>query len=405
MEAAWYDALEVNGLTVSVAILGSTGSIGTQTLDVIRSLRANGWNIEVTVLAAGRRTDRLAQQIWEFRPRLVAVADQEAAEDLRRQLGDLRGMEVHAGQRGMQEAAAYPSDVVVNAIGGAAGLLATWHAVRRGARIALANKESLVAAGELVMQEAARAGAAVIPVDSEHSALFQCLLAGRREEVEAYVLTASGGPFRTWDLDQLRQVKPADALCHPNWQMGPKITVDSATLMNKGLEVIEAHHLFGASYDMIKVVVHPQSVVHSLVAYRDGALMAQLGAPDMRIPIQYAITYPYRETSPWKRLDLAAAGALTFEPPNEQRFPCLRLAYDAGRAGTAATCVLNAANEVAVDAFLHGRLPFLGIPALIEAVLGKRAVPNPATVEDVWAIDAEARSDAREWLRERGCGP
>jgi 1-deoxy-D-xylulose-5-phosphate reductoisomerase len=398
--------LEVNGLSRSVTILGSTGSIGVQTLDVVEALcTREGLDVQVAALAAGRNVERLAAQVLRFRPRYVAVADEQAAALLRERLGSAgAGLDIGVGTEGLIAAAQYPADTVVSAVSGARGLLPTWHAVKRGARVALANKESLVAGGKLVMSLARTAGAQIIPVDSEHSALFQCLLAGQKGEVEAYVLTASGGPFRTWSKERMAAVTPKDALRHPNWTMGAKITVDSATLMNKGLEVIEAHHLFDAPYDMIKVVIHPQSAVHSMVAYRDGSVVAQLGPADMRIPIQYALTYPERTAAHWPRLDLVELGTLTFERPDEDRFPCLRLAYEAGRAGGAAPCVLNAANEVAVEAFLAGRLPFSGIPALVEDVLASRADPEPARLEDVFETDAAARESARSWLRKRGWG-
>jgi 1-deoxy-D-xylulose-5-phosphate reductoisomerase len=390
----------VNGLAVFVTILGSTGTIGVQTLDVLAAL---GESYQVAALAAGSNVQRLADQIRRFRPYYVSVRDEDVATALREQLrpGDPKP-EIGIGEAGLVTAADVPADVVVSAVVGARGLLPTWRAVERGARIALANKETLVAAGDLVMPLARRTGARVVPVDSEHSALFQCLLAGRPEEVRRYILTASGGPFRTWSVEALRHAGVADALRHPNWSMGRKITVDSATLMNKGLEVIEAHHLFSASYDKIEVVIHPQSVVHSLIEFQDGSLVAQLGVPDMHVPIQYALTYPERAPSQWPRLDLVAVGTLTFEAPDPVRFPSLRLAYEAGRAGGLAPCVLNAANEVAVEAFLAGRLSFLGIAELVEAVLAQHEGGTPTRLEDVLETDEWARSAARQWLKKRG---
>ncbi|MBX5437103.1 MAG: 1-deoxy-D-xylulose-5-phosphate reductoisomerase [Alicyclobacillaceae bacterium] len=385
---------------IDVTILGSTGVIGRHALEVI-SRHPEAYR--VVALAAGRNAATLAEQIRAFRPQYVSVADEKAWAALRERLSGWSPLpDIGIGDDGLVEAARHPSDVVVNGVVGARGVRPTWAAVERGATVALANKETLVAAGDLIMALAATRGARLIPVDSEHSALFQCLLCGRPEEVERYILTASGGPFRTWSLDQLRHVTVEAALRHPNWRMGAKITVDSATLMNKGLEVIEAHHLFAAPYDRIEVLVHPQSVVHSMVEFRDGAVMAQLGAPDMRVPIQYALTYPERAASTWARLDLVRMRELTFEPPDLERFPSLALAYAAGRAGGILPCVLNAANEVAVDGFLRQRLSFLGIPRLVESVMEQCTAGPPKTLDDVLAADLWARRTASAMLEKGG---
>ncbi|GGI94562.1 1-deoxy-D-xylulose 5-phosphate reductoisomerase [Alicyclobacillus cellulosilyticus] len=384
-----------------VSVIGATGVIGGLTLDVVAQFPDM---FEVVALSGGYNAARLAELVMRFTPRYVAVADDVT----RRVLVDrLRAAghpvpEIGVGGAGMVEAASLPSDVVVLATVGARGLPAAWAAIARGATVALANKETLVAAGDLVMPFARARNATILPVDSEHSALLQCLHSGRPEAVRRYILTASGGPFRTRSARELRDVTVAEALRHPTWSMGKKITIDSATLMNKGLEVIEAHHLFAASYDQIEVVIHPQSVVHSLVEFVDGALLAQLGTADMRIPIQYALTYPARYVAPWPRLDLVAMGSLTFEPPDLVRFPSLRLAYEAGRAGGYAPCVLNAANEVAVEAFLTGRISFVDIPRLVEAVLTAHPAGMPQSVEDIIEMDAWARQKATALLEEGG---
>jgi len=389
-------------VTVSVTVLGSTGVIGTHTLEVLECL---GASYKVVALSAGKNTDRLAEQILRFAPTYVSVADEAA---YRRLTERLSGLPRHAcpdigiGDDGLRIAAGLPSDVVISAIVGAKGLVPTWAAISRGARIGLANKETLVAAGDLVMAHARANGAQLIPVDSEHSALFQCLLAGRPEEVAAYVLTASGGPFRQWTSDMLGTATVADALKHPNWAMGKKVTIDSASLMNKGLEVIEAHHLFNTSYDKIKVLVHPQSIIHSLVEFQDGAVLAQLATADMRIPIQYALTYPDRRAAAGVPLKLADCGQLTFEEPDTVRFPSLRIAYDAGRAGGLAPCVMNAANEIAVDAFLAGRMTFLQMAKLVESVLSSHAQATPKSIEDVFVADKWARQVALDLVEKGG---
>jgi 1-deoxy-D-xylulose-5-phosphate reductoisomerase len=387
-------------LAVSVTILGSTGVIGTGTLDVVRAF---GENYEVVALCAGRNAAKLAEQIRSFHPPYVSVQDEETRLAL---LDLLQGFsplpEIGVGEDGLLEAAALPSDIVVSGIVGSRGMKPTWVAIARGAVIALANKETLVAAGDLVMPFARDCGAKIIPVDSEHCALFQCLLAGRPDEVANYTLTASGGPFRTWTPAQLRTVTVEQALKHPNWSMGQKITIDSASLMNKGLEVIEAHHLFGASYDQIRVLVHPQSMIHSMVEFVDGSTLAQLASPDMRLPIQYALTYPERFSNPWPRIDWLKVGPLTFEAPDLTRFPSLGLAYAAGRQGGYAPCVLNAANEIAVNGFLDGRISFRGMAKLVESMLERNISGTPRELNDIVGMDNWARTTAQELLEKGG---
>lgn len=387
----------------TVTVLGATGVIGMHTLEVVDQFPEQ---FAVVALAAGRNVDRLAEQVRRYRPAFVAVADEKAGRALRDRLAAVGGStpEIGVGPEGLVQAAEVPSDVVVSAVVGAAGLRPAWAALARGATLALANKETLVAGGDLVMPWARANGADIVPVDSEHSALFQCLQGSRRQDVRRFILTASGGPFRTWPRERLRNVTVEEALRHPNWSMGRKITVDSATLMNKGLEVIEAHHLFSADYDEMSVLVHPQSVVHSLVEYRDGSVLAQLATPDMRLPIQYALMHPARPENEWPRLDLLSVGALTFEPPDLTRFPCLRLAFEAGRAGGYAPCVLNAANEVAVAAFLEGRLAFTGIAEVVEEVLSRHMTGTPRALNDIVEMDAWARREARIAVEKGGWG-
>ena len=380
-----------------ITILGSTGSIGESALDVVR---ASGGRLALAALAAGSNWRTLAAQARELRPLLTVVADPGVEPELRRELAGT-GIEVAAGPEGLRRAAAHPdAEVVLSAIVGAAGILPTWEAARSGKVVALANKESLVAAGAAITAAARASGGSILPVDSEHSAIFQ-LLAGRDPgEVRGIVLTASGGPFlrREGPLDG---VTPEDALRHPSWSMGAKVTIDSATLMNKGLEVIEAHWLFGLPLERIAVVVHPQSIVHGAVELVDGALLAHLSPPDMRVPIAAALHHPARVALPWGRLDLAALGRLEFLPPDEDRFPALRLAREAFARGGTAPAVLNAANEVAVEAFLARRLAFTGIPALVAAVLGRLpAGSGQPGIEEVLAADAAARAAAREALQD-----
>lgn len=388
-------------MTKSITILGSTGVVGSLTLEVLGALP--GESFRVTALAAGQNVTKLAEQVIRFRPQYVSLTTREGKEQLLERLAPLGWQpEIGVGEEGLLQAAEFPAQMVVSAIVGARGLLPTWAALQRGTTIALANKETLVAAGELVMAKARTSGSTIIPVDSEHSALFQCLQAADVNAVERLILTASGGPFRQWSLSKQANVTVKEALHHPNWTMGQKITVDSATMMNKGLEVIEAHHLFGVPYDKIEVLVHPQSAVHSLVAFRDGSVLAQLAGADMRIPIQYALTYPQRQESGWPRLNLAQLGQLTFETPDFQRFPSLRVAYEAGKAGGIAPCVLNAANEVAVHGFLQGRISFLQVARLVEEVLQLRLPGSVKTMEDVLEADGWARRVAYDLLKKGG---
>jgi 1-deoxy-D-xylulose-5-phosphate reductoisomerase len=375
----------------NVLILGSTGSVGTQALEVISAspeLRAVG-------LAAGRGWETTVAQAREHRVEAIALADPDAAA----RAGEAWEGRVLAGEEGVRELIlATQPDLVLNAIVGAAGLAPTVVALTAGIDVALANKESLVLGGELVMALAEATGARLLPVDSEHSALHQLINGETPGTVSRLVITASGGPFR--GRHDLADVSVDDALAHPTWKMGGRITIDSATLMNKGFEVIEAHHLFGVPYERIDVVVHPQSLVHSLVHLVDGAMLAHLGHPDMRVPISYALNFPERMPVDVPRLDLAAVGALTFEEPDPDTFACLRLALEAGRAGGTAPTVLNAADEVAVAAFLDGRLPFTGIPAVIERCLEEMPGRPVTHFEDLFATDAEARERAAEAARE-----
>jgi 1-deoxy-D-xylulose-5-phosphate reductoisomerase len=374
----------------SLTILGSTGSIGRSALDVARLHKER---FSVKALAAGHFSDLLREQIEEFQPELAAVNDVKGAGEVKKLFPKL---EVLAGPEGVA-ALGETGDIVLLSVVGVAGLEPALRAVRNGKRLAIATKEALVAGGEILMAEAARHGAEVIPVDSEHSAIFQCLAAnGRRapEEIGNLIITASGGPFRGKSAAFLESVTPEQALRHPVWKMGPKISVDSATMMNKGLEVIEASRLFGVPYDRIKVLVHPQSIVHSLVEFRDGAQLAQLSLPDMRLAIQYAFTYPERLPSPLGSLDLSAVGRLEFFPPDLENFPSLKLAFRALREGGVAPAVLNGANEKAVADFLEGRISFADIPRAVERKLDKApAVPDPS-LEDILAADRFAREPA-----------
>ena len=380
-----------------IAILGSTGSIGQQSLAVVESL---GARLGVVALAAGKSIERVAEQTMAHRPQLVAVGDAAGAAELRERLNASRHSplpEIQHGPQGLRAVATHPdAEIVVSAAVGVVGLEATYEAIRCGKTIALSNKEVLVAAGELVMKESRACGVLILPVDSEHNAIHQCLRAGESREVKRLVLTASGGPFRKTPLAKLRDVTPEQALAHPNWRMGPRITIDSATLMNKGFEVIEARWLFGFRLEQIDVVIHPQSTVHSMVEYVDGSILAQLGPTDMRVPIQYALTYPERLASNGCQLDWLKLRRLDFEKVSTRRFPCLRLAREAIRRGGAMPCALNAADEVAVAAFLEGKLPFPGIAAVIESVLERTPRVKLESMGDVLAADAEARRMARE---------
>ncbi|HUU10740.1 MAG TPA: 1-deoxy-D-xylulose-5-phosphate reductoisomerase [Phycisphaerae bacterium] len=387
----------------TIAILGSTGSIGRMTLEVISSL---GPDFRVVALAAGRQVDLLARQAAESGAVSVAVCDDEAARGLRRALPEGAAPEVLVGPEGLVALASRDDvDIVVSAVGGGAGLPAALAAARAGKRLALANKEALVMAGHLVMAEAKASGAQVIPVDSEHSAIFQAMASGRAGEVRRVVLTASGGPFYRRPDEARESVTAAEALDHPTWSMGRKITIDSATLMNKTLEVIEAHHLFGLEAEKIQVLIHPESTVHSLVEFVDGSVIAQLGPPDMRMPIQYALTYPERRPAPWPRLDLAALGQLHFEVPDTDRFPALALGFEVVREGGTLGAVLSGADEVAVGAFLDGRIRFVDIVPLVERVLvahRRRSAGAPRAdkpnLENILAADAWAREELARCL-------
>jgi 1-deoxy-D-xylulose-5-phosphate reductoisomerase len=380
-----------------VLVLGSTGSIGTQALDVIE--RAGPEAFELVGLSAGSQHEPLIAQAEAHGVTRVALSEPDAAA----RAGEAwTGGEVLGGPEGLVRLVVESgADLVLNAIVGSAGLGPTIVALTEGIDVALANKESLVVGGELVMALAEATGAALIPVDSEHSALHQLLGSERPGTVDRLVITASGGPFRGRAAADLADVTVDQALEHPTWAMGGKITIDSATLMNKGLEVIEAHHLFGTPYERIDVVVHPQSIVHALVTLCDGASLAHLGHPDMRVPIAYALHHPERVDVPVPALDLAEVGALTFEPPDLQAFPCLRIAREAAADGGTAPCVLNAANEVAVHAFLEGRLGFMGIPAVIEATLEQLGAGHVHSFESLYAADAEARRHAHELIAVR----
>jgi 1-deoxy-D-xylulose-5-phosphate reductoisomerase len=384
----------------SVTLLGATGSVGASTVDL---LKREGKRYRVEAVSANKSSAALAALARQLGARFAAVGDPACYGDLKDALAGT-GIEVGAGESGLIEAAERPAEWVLGAITGAAGLKPTLAAADRGAIVALANKETLVCAGDLFMRRAAAAGATILPVDSEHNALFQAMSGSRREDVRRVILTASGGPFRTTSADAIKVATVEQALKHPNWSMGPKITIDSATLMNKGLEVIEAHHLYSLPSDQIDVLVHPQSIVHSLVEFCDGSMIAQLGSPDMRIPIAYCLAWPGRIMGPAPRLDLARAATLSFEEPDLARFPALALARRALEAGGAAPTVLNAANEVAVAEFLARRLNFAGISALVEATLeaamSRNWTSEPKSVEDALSVDHNARLLARGLLPE-----
>jgi 1-deoxy-D-xylulose-5-phosphate reductoisomerase len=373
-----------------VTILGSTGSVGQSTVDL---LLRNPDGYEVEALTANRNPDRLAEQACALRARFAAIADAAHYPALRDALAGT-GIEAGCGGAALAEAAMRPADWVMAGIVGAAGLAPTLAAIRRGAIVALANKEVLVCAGELFMQEVTRSGAILLPVDSEHNAIWQCFDLERADTVERIILTASGGPFRERAFEEMRAVTPTEAVAHPNWSMGAKISVDSATMMNKGLELIEAHHLFRLPLERVEIVVHPQSIVHGAVVYRDGSVLAQLGSPDMRTPIAYALAWPDRIETPAKRLDLAAIGRLTFESPDERRFPALRIAREALIRGGGCPTVLNAANETAVHAFLDRRIGFLDIVEIVERTL--EAIPEGEleSLDDVYNFDTAAREIA-----------
>ncbi len=376
-----------------LSLLGSTGSIGTQTLEVVRNLCAQGEAYQVEVLAAHSSVEKLEEQAREFHPAAVAVYDEKSALRLRESLRDTQ-IQVLAGMEGLCQAAAWESvDRTLNAVVGMVGLQPTLAAIRAGKTLALANKETLVAGGSMVMEAARQNKVEILPVDSEHSAIFQCLQGSPgKGAVEKLILTASGGPFFGKTRDELKQVTREQALHHPNWSMGAKITIDSATMMNKGLEVIEASWLFGMPEDKIDVVVHRQSIVHSLVQYKDHAVLAQLGVPDMAVPIQYALTYPERLPSPAGELRLWEFGDLTFCPPDGEAFPCLELCREALRRGGLTPAAANGANEQAVALFLEGKIGFLQIPELVEAAMNRQSGKTPVTLEGVLEADREARA-------------
>lgn len=371
----------------NISVLGSTGSIGLQTLDVARNL-----GIKICALTANSNIDLIEEQAREFNPQLISVGNSALAQEMNQRLEGL-GIDVYYGLDGLKAAACISdADTVVTAVVGIAGLIPTIEAIRSSKNIALANKETLVTAGSIVMREAEAHGVSIFPVDSEHSAIYQCLAGNRVEDVERLILTASGGPFRGKTSKELETVTVAQALKHPNWSMGSKITIDSATLMNKGLEVIEARWLFGFNADRIKVLVHPQSIIHSMVEYIDGSVIAQLGSPDMRIPIQLALTWPERSVNEFSRLDLTKCSKLTFEEPDFATFACLGLAFEALKAGGTMPAVLNGANEVAVELFLRGKIGFCDIPKLIEKTMQAHIVNTKPSLHDIIEVD--------KWVRE-----
>ena len=375
----------------SISVLGATGSIGASTLDLIRRERGK-W--QVVALTAHCSAAELARLAREFSAEIAVVAEESSLPKLREALAG-SGIEAAGGSAALVEAASRPADITIGAIVGCAGLAPTMAAIEQGGTIGLANKEALVSAGDVMTAAVARHGATLLPVDSEHNAIFQCLAGNDVTQVRTITLTASGGPFRDWTPEQLAAATPAQAVKHPNWDMGAKISVDSATMFNKGLELIEAHHLFPVGLDKLRILVHPQSIVHSMVEYRDGSTLAQLGPSDMRVPIASVLAWPARMDTPCAPLDLAAIGELSFRTPDEARFPATRLARQAAEAGGAMPAVLNAANEVAVAAFLAGQIAFTRIASHVEDVLCTYAPPAPMSLDEVMAVDAEARVRAQ----------
>ncbi|HCG98836.1 MAG: 1-deoxy-D-xylulose-5-phosphate reductoisomerase [Candidatus Aquicultor primus] len=374
----------------NIVILGSSGSIGLQTIDIVKRYPEH---FNVVGLSVHRNTDVLEAQIGEFRPKVVVVADEESAKSLKGK--DLGDVEVMAGIAGLEELAAYPgADIVLNALVGSVGLRPTIATLKAGKVLALANKESMVAGGAIVNRTREETDAVILPVDSEHNALFQCIVGESEDEIEKLILTASGGPFRGRTREELGKVTVEEALAHPRWVMGPKITIDSATLMNKGLEVIEAHWLFRIPYERIEVVVHPQSIIHSMVEYTDGSIKAHLGRTDMRIPIQYTLSYPERLPSPVPPLSFIDVAQLTFEAPDYENFPCLKFAFEAAKAGGTYPAALNAANEEAVDAFLNKRIGYLDIPRVIRGVLDCHESGNDADLGIILEVEEWARRTA-----------
>lgn len=379
-----------------IAILGSTGSIGTQTLQVVDEIN----DFKVEILSAHKNVDLIIEQTHKYQPKFIILTDWDSFRQVENTLRDFPTDVMYGIEGILKSLVETELDLVVTAISGASGIQPTLKALELGIDVALANKETIVAAGYLVEKIKQKTGAKILPVDSEHSAIMQCL-EPKRQSLEKVILTASGGPFRDYDAHDLHAVTPQKALKHPNWSMGRKITIDSATLMNKGLEVIEAHWLFSVSYDHIDVVVHPQSIIHSMVQYGDGSILAHLGLPDMRVPIQYALTYPNRSNNSFPKLDLTQIGKLEFIKPDFQKFPCLKLAYQVGRKGQTLPIVLNAANEVAVEFFLEGKLSFTEIPILIENVLEKHNPLSEYNLEDLLEIDKWARIESRNYSKLR----
>ena len=384
--------------TTRISVLGSTGSIGCNTLDVIRHFSRER-DFEIVALTGRDNTELLAKQAIEFQAEIAVTANREAYRDLKQHLAGT-GIEAACGETALVEAAARPADWVMAGIVGIAGLAPTLSAIQAGATIALANKECLVCAGDLFLAECEKAGCELLPVDSEHNAVFQSFEERNREGIERIILTASGGPFRTWSLEQMMDVSPETAAAHPNWEMGVRISIDSAAMFNKALEMIEARHLFQVSPDQIEVVVHPQSVIHSMVGYRDGSVLAQLGAPDMRTAIGYALAWPKRGHVPVERLDFTKLSRLDFEPPDETRFPAMRLAREAMEIGGYAGTVLNGAKEAALDAFLDGRIGFLEMAQSVEAVLQRFDFSStPSSIEQIFEADRTARTYLSETLQ------
>ncbi|MCY7321417.1 MAG: 1-deoxy-D-xylulose-5-phosphate reductoisomerase [Phormidesmis sp. CAN_BIN36] len=387
----------------AISLLGSTGSIGTQTLDIVAQYPDR---FRIVGMAAGRNVELFAQQIRQFRPEIVALCDEDKLPELKAAIADLDQPPILlAGNAGVVEVARYgDAEAVVTGIVGSAGLLPTIAAIKAGKDIALANKETLIAGGPVVLPLVEKHGVKLLPADSEHSAIFQCLQGVPKGGLRKILLTASGGAFRDWAVEKLADVTVSDALKHPNWSMGRKITVDSATLMNKGLEVIEAHYLFGVDYDDIEIVIHPQSIIHSLIELQDTSVLAQLGWADMRLPLLYALSYPDRLATNWERLNLVKAGNLTFRDPDHEKYPCMGLAYAAGRAGGCLPAVLNAANEQAVALFLDEKIRFLDIPRLIEQTCDRYQAHNQQTpsLEDILAADEWARQDLSTASQESG---
>ncbi|MCK5282250.1 MAG: 1-deoxy-D-xylulose-5-phosphate reductoisomerase [Nanoarchaeota archaeon] len=378
----------------NISILGSTGSIGTQALDVIRN---NNSEFSVKALACNSNIELLKKQIAEFKPEAAAVFNKEKADELKADIP------IYSGMEGLIELAKLDSaDTVLNSLVGSIGVRPTVEAIKAGKNIALANKETLVTAGSIIMELVSKNDVSLKPIDSEHSAIFQCLNGEKREDVKRIIITCSGGAFRDKSIDEMKKLKAADALKHPNWNMGNKITIDCATLMNKGFEVIEAKMLFGVDYDNIDVVIHPQSVIHSLVEFKDTSVIAQLGWPDMKLPIQYALSHPRRFSNNFKSLDLVKVGELNFKEPDTERFPCLRYAYETGKAGGTLPCVMNAANEIVVGAFLDGKICYPDIARLIKEAMDKHKNINNPELDDILNIDKKVKEETKIRVLNKG---